>query len=166
MLTYIFVLFWVLLGLGILFVALSGGPGGAGSRLMSTGRGARRAAAVLFVIAVAALGFGVPAAVIAAVSNNDSIPEANVSDLSASEQHGRELFGLRCAFCHTLKAANAVAEIGPDLDTLRPTKGLVLDAIKNGRARGNGQMGQELYTGQDAEDVANFVAKAVGQAGK
>jgi len=166
MLTYIFVLFWVLLGLGILFVALSGGPGGAGSRLMSTGRGARRAAAVLFVIAVAALGFGVPAAVIAAVSGNDSIPEANVSDLNASEQHGRELFGLRCAFCHTLKAANAVAEIGPDLDTLRPTKGLVLDAIKNGRARGNGQMGQELYTGQDAEDVANFVAKAVGQAGK
>src|SRR5690242_10569538 len=81
MLTYIFVLFWVLLGLGILFVALSGGPGGAGSRLMSTGRGARRAAVVLFVIAVAALGFGVPAAVIAAVSGNDSIPEANVSDL-------------------------------------------------------------------------------------
>ena len=166
MLTYIFVLFWVLLGLGILFVAFSGGPGGAGSRLMSTGRGARRTAAVLFVIAVAALGFGVPAAVIAAVSSNDSIPEANVSDLTASEQHGRELFGLRCAFCHSLKAANAVAEIGPDLDQLRPPKALVLDAIKNGRARGNGQMGQELYTGQDAEDVANFVAKADGQAGK
>lgn len=163
MLTLIFVLVWVLLGLGLLFVAFSGGPGGAGERLMSTGRGARRAAAVLFVIAVAALGFGVPAAVIAAVSSNDSVPEANVSDFNASEQHGRELFGLRCAFCHTLKAANAVAEIGPDLDQLRPPKGLVLDAIKNGRARGNGQMGQELYTGQDAEDVANFVAKAVGQ---
>jgi len=166
MLTYIFVLFWVLLGLGLLFVAFSGGPGGAGARLMSTGRGARRAATVLFVIAVLALGFGVPAAVIAAVSSNDSIPEANVSDLTASEQHGRELFGLRCAFCHSLKAANAVAEIGPDLDQLRPPKALVLDAIKNGRARGNGQMGQELYTGQDAEDVANFVAKADGQAGK
>jgi cytochrome c551 len=166
MLTLIFVLAWVLLGLGLLFIAFSGGPGGAGERLMSTGRGARRAAAVLFVIAVAALGFGVPAAVIAAVSSNDSVPEANVSDFNASEQHGRELFGLRCAFCHTLKAANAVAEIGPNLDQLRPTKGLVLDAIKNGRARGNGQMGQELYTGQDAEDVANFVAKAVGQTGK
>jgi mono/diheme cytochrome c family protein len=166
MLTLIFVLVWVLLGLGVLFIAFSGGPGGAGARLMSTGRGARRTAAVMFVIAVAALGFGVPAAVIAAVSSNDSIPEANVSDLTASEQHGRELFGLRCAFCHTLKAANAVAEIGPNLDQLRPTKALVLDAIKSGRARGNGQMAAELYTGQDAEDVANFVAKAVGQAGK
>jgi hypothetical protein len=39
----------------------------------------------------------------------------------------------------------------------------VLNAIENGRANGNGQMAQDLYTGQDAEDVANFVAKAVGQ---
>jgi mono/diheme cytochrome c family protein len=166
MLTYIFVLFWVLLGLGLLFVAFSGGPGGAGARLMSTGRGARRAATVLFVIAVLALGFGVPAAVIAAVSSNDSIPEANVSDLTSSEQRGRELFGLRCSNCHTLKAANAIAEIGPNLDQLRPNKALVLATIKSGKAAGNGQMGAELYTGQDAEDVAEFVAKAVGQAGK
>ena len=79
MLTLIFVLTWVLLGLGLLFVALSGGPGGAGERMMSTGRGARRTATVLFVIALLVLGAGVPAAVIAAVSNNDSIPEANVS---------------------------------------------------------------------------------------
>ena len=39
----------------------------------------------------------------------------------------------------------------------------MLDAIENGRARGNGQMAGGLYTGADAEDVANFVAKAVGQ---
>ena len=38
----------------------------------------------------------------------------------------------------------------------------MLNAIENGRARGNGQMAGGLYTGQDAEDVANFVAKAVG----
>jgi mono/diheme cytochrome c family protein len=166
MLTLIFVLTWVLLGLGLVLIALSGGPGGAGQRLMSTGRGARRAAAVLFVLALAVLGAGVPAAVIAAVSSNDSIPEANVSDLTESEQHGRELFGLRCANCHTLKAANAIAEIGPDLDTLRPNKALVLSTIQNGKAAGNGQMAANLYTGQDAQDVANFVAKAVGQTGK
>ena len=100
---------------------------------------------------------------IAAVSNRDDIPEANVTDLTASEKHGRELFGQRCANCHTLKAANAVAAVGPNLDQLRPTKALVLDAIENGRANGNGQMAAGLYTGQDAEDVATFVAKAVGQ---
>jgi mono/diheme cytochrome c family protein len=156
----------VLLGLGLLFVALSGGAGGAGERLMSTGRGARRAAAVLFALALILLGVGVPAAVIAAVSNNDSVPQADVSNLTASEQHGRELFGLRCTNCHTLKASNAIAEIGPNLDTLRPPKALVLDAIANGRAKGNGQMAANLYTGEDAEDVANYVAKAVGQTSK
>jgi mono/diheme cytochrome c family protein len=162
----IFVLAWVLLGLGLLFVAFSGGRAGAAQQLMSTSRGARRFAIVLFFILLLALGFGVPAAVIAAVSKNDSIPEANVTDLTASEQHGRELFGLRCVNCHTLKASNAIAEIGPNLDELRPPKSLVLDALKNGRANGNGQMAAGLYTGQDAEDVANYVAKAVGQTGK
>jgi mono/diheme cytochrome c family protein len=166
MLTLIFVLAWVLLGLGLLFVAFSGGRRGAAAQLMSTSRGARRVAAVLFLVALVVLGFGVPAAVIAAVSDNNSIPEANVTNLTDAEQHGRELFGLRCANCHTLKAANAIAEIGPNLDQLRPTKALVLNAIENGRARGNGQMAKDLYTGQDAQDVASFVAKAVGQTGQ
>jgi mono/diheme cytochrome c family protein len=163
MTTLIFVLVWVILGLGLLLVALSGGPGGALQRVMSTSRAARRVAIVLFTLALLLLGVGVPAAVIAAVSNNNSIPEANVTDLTASEQHGRELFGLRCANCHTLKAANASGAIGPDLDQRRPPKALVLDAIEKGRAQGNGQMAAQLYTGEDAEDVANFVAKAVGQ---
>jgi mono/diheme cytochrome c family protein len=166
MLTLIFVLVWVLLALGLLFVAFSGGAKGAAAQMMSTSRGARRGATVLFFIAVLVLGAGVPAAVIAAVSNNDSIPESNVTDLTASEQHGRELFGQRCANCHTLKASNAIAEIGPDLDVIRPAKAQVLDALRKGRANGNGQMAANLYTGEDAEDVANYVAKAVGQTGQ
>jgi mono/diheme cytochrome c family protein len=166
MLTLIFVLVWVTLGLGLVLVAMSGGPGGALQKLMSTSRRGRRVAGVLFAIALLVLGVGVPAAVIAAVKNNDSIPEANVTGLNASERRGRQLFGLRCTNCHTLKAANAVAVIGPNLDELRPNKALVLNAIQNGRAQGNGQMAANLYTGQNAEDVANFVAKAVGQSGQ
>jgi mono/diheme cytochrome c family protein len=164
--TLIFVLIWVVLGVGLVLVALSGGPGGAGQRMMSTSRRAGRVSAVLFTIALLVLGIGVPAAVIASVSSDDSIPEADVTNLTTAEKHGRDLFGRRCAQCHTLKAANAIAEIGPNLDTLRPPKGLVLDAIKNGRARGAGQMAANLYTGEDADDVAAFVAKAVGQTGK
>ena len=38
----------------------------------------------------------------------------------------------------------------------------MLDAIKKGRSNGNGQMPAHIYTGQDAEDVAKFVAKSVG----
>jgi mono/diheme cytochrome c family protein len=160
--TLIFVLVWVVLGLGLLLVAMSGGPGGVLQRVMSQSRRSRKLAVVAFAFALAVLGVGVPAAVIASVASQDSIPEANVTSLTESEKRGRELFGARCANCHTLEAANAVAEVGPNLDTLRPNKALVLDAIENGRARGNGQMAADLYTGADAEDVANFVAKAVG----
>ena len=165
MFTLIFVLFGVLLALGLLLIALSGGPSGALQQLQSQSRGSRKAATVLFGIALLVLGVGIPAAVIASVDNRNDIPQANVSNLTAAEKHGRELFGLRCAQCHTLTASNAVAQVGPNLDQLRPPKALVLDAIKNGRARGNGQMAAGLYAGQDAEDVASYVAKAVGQTG-
>jgi mono/diheme cytochrome c family protein len=161
--TLIFVLIWVGLGFGLLLIALSGGPSGAAQRMMSTGRVARRVSIVMFAVLAVVLGVLIPAAVIAAVKDNDDIPEANVTGLTAGEKEGRELFGLRCANCHTLKAANAIAEVGPNLDELRPNKALVLDAIENGRSAGNGQMAAGLYTGEDAENVAAFVAKAVGQ---
>ena len=163
MTTLVFVLFWVVLGLGLLLIALSGGPSGALQRLHTQSRGGRRAAVAAFVLALLVLGVGVPFAVISAVEARDDIPESNVSNLTAAEQRGRELFAARCAQCHTLEAANAVAQVGPDLDQLRPPKSLVLDAIAKGRSRGNGQMSPDIYTGQDAEDVASFVAKAVGQ---
>ena len=166
MTTLVFVLVWVVLGLGLLLIALSGGPSGALQRLQSQSRGSRKAAIVLFAIALLILGVGVPLAVISSVEARDDIPEANVSNLTAAEEHGRELFGQRCAQCHTLSASKAVAQVGPNLDTLRPPKELVLDAIENGRSRGSGQMAAGLYTGQDAEDVAAYVAKAVGQAGQ
>ena len=163
MTTLIFVLVWVVLGLALLLIAFSGGPSGAMQQVMSQTRGARKLAIVLFALLALALGVLIPAAVIAAVSNRDDIPEANVTDLTEPEKNGRELFGQRCANCHTLKAANAIAAVGPNLDDLRPNNDLVLNAIENGRADGDGQMAQDLYTGRDAEDVANFVAKSVGQ---
>src|SRR3954452_12057543 len=164
--TLIFVSIWVILGLGLLLIALSGGPSGALQRLQSQSRGSRKAATVFFVVALLVLGVGIPAAVIASVEARDDIPVANVSNLTAAEKHGRELFGTRCSICHSLKASNAVAQVAPNLDTLRPPKALVLDAIAKGRAAGNGQMAARLYEGQDAQDVASYVAKAVGQTGQ
>jgi mono/diheme cytochrome c family protein len=158
----IFVLAWVLLGLGVVLVGMSGGPGGTLAQLQNQTRRGRRVATVAFGLAVLVLGIGVPAAVIAAVNDRNDIPQANVSNLTASEEHGRQLFGQRCAACHTLKAANAIATVGPNLDQLKPPKALVLDAIDHGRARGNGNMPAQIYTGSDAQDVANFVAKVAG----
>jgi cytochrome c553 len=159
--TLVFVLVFILLGLGVLFVAMSGGPGGIGSVLHSQSRGGRRFATSTFVVCLLVLGIGIPVAVIAATKNEKSIPQEGIK-LTANEQHGRQLFGERCALCHTLKAANAVAQVGPNLDDLQPNKALVLSTIKSGRSQGNGQMPANIYTGQDAVDVAEFVAKAVG----
>ncbi|TML97807.1 MAG: cytochrome c [Actinobacteria bacterium] len=80
-----------------------------------------------------------------------------------AEVHGRELFTKNCATCHTLRAVNAVGKVGPNLDQLRPPKELVLNAIEAGRARGNGQMPADLVAGQEAKDVAAFVAAVAGR---
>lgn len=153
---------FVALGLGVLFAAMSGGSAGTRRRVQRQSPRGRRLAIVSFLL-VLVLGAGVPAAVIATVKDRDDIPESNVSNLTAAEKHGRELFAVRCANCHTLEAANAVARVGPSLDVRRPNKALALDAINKGRSAGNGQMAAQLVEDEDAEDVAAFVAKAVGQ---
>ena len=158
------ILLFVILGLGTLFVAMSGGRRGIGSVLHSQSRGSRRFATFAFFVALIVLGVGIPAAVIAAVEDNNDIPHAQVTNLTPEEKHGQELFGRRCGLCHTLKAANAVAQVGPNLDQLAPNEKFVLNAIQKGRSNGNGQMPANIYTGQDAEDVAKFVAKSVGAA--
>jgi mono/diheme cytochrome c family protein len=157
------VLLFVLLGLGVLFVGMSGGPKGARQRVQTQTRRGRRGATLLFVLSILVLGIAVPAAVIATDKGRSSIPEANVKELTELQQRGRELFDLRCKNCHTLAAAKATARVGPNLDQLQPPKALVLDAIAKGRANGNGNMAARLVEGEDAEAVAQFVAVAVGQ---
>jgi mono/diheme cytochrome c family protein len=164
MATVIFLLAFVLIGLGVFFVAISGGPSGAGARIHSQSRAGRRVALLGFALALVVLGFGIPAAVIALEKNSDSIPAVDVSSLTAAQQRGRILFGNRCAACHTLKAADAVAQVGPNLDQLKPPKALVLNAIANGRT-GNGNMPAQIYEGQDAQDVADFVSTVAGKGG-
>jgi mono/diheme cytochrome c family protein len=160
--TIAFVAAFVVLGLGTLLFAMSGGSGGLGSALHSQSRGGRRFATFAFFLSLIVLGVAVPAAVIAANEDRDDIPHAGIRGLTPEEKHGAELFGRRCSLCHSLKAANAVAKVGPDLDALAPNEKFVLDAIEKGRSNGNGQMPAQIYTGEDAEDVAKFVAKSVG----
>ena len=164
MAAFAFVLFFVLLALGAFFLAMSGGPRGARERIRAQSRRGRRGATVAFVLAILVLGVAVPAAVIATDKNRSSIPEANVRELTSLQERGRELFGQRCRMCHTLKAANATGKVGPTLDEPPRSKALVLDAIKNGRAAGNGNMPAAVYEGRDAEAVAEFVAVASGGA--
>ncbi len=161
----LFVLLFLALGLGVVFIALSGGPSGARRRMQQQSRGRRggRGGGLAAAIVILALGVAVPVAV--AISNNshDASQAPGGVDLTAAEVKGRSVFAEKCSTCHTLAASNAVGRVGPNLDNLRPPKGLVLDAIKNGRARGQGQMPAGLVDGDDAQDVAAYIAASAGR---
>ena len=158
----IFVLAFLLLGLGVVFLAFSGRASVRYRRGAPT-RAGRRFVALAVVVVVAVLGLAVPLA-IAVVNGNDHAKDAPGGvDLNAAQTNGRAVFGKYCATCHTLKASNAVGKVGPNLDVLHPPKGLILDAIAKGRARGQGQMPAGLVDGQDAQDVAAYVAAVAGQ---
>jgi mono/diheme cytochrome c family protein len=159
-----FVLFWALVAVGLLFIALSGGPRGARERLHKQSPTGRRVAYGLFALTFVLFGIAVPGLVVAGVEERNADPESGITSLTSEEERGRATFGRLCNQCHTLAAAGGVSTVGPNLDVLRPTKGLVLDAIENGRARGNGAMAADLVEGEEAEAVASFVAKAVGKA--
>jgi cytochrome c551 len=163
------VLFWALLGLGVFFVAMRGGPRGARQALHTDSRIGQRAV-ILGVVVLIAFGVAVPTLVLAFNGEHKAAVAVGGVRLSASEQRGRELFAHACAVCHTLAAVKAVGRTGPNLDvrvgddiaTASGRRALVLNAITEGRARGLGQMPAQLYQGREAEEVAEFVAAVAG----
>jgi mono/diheme cytochrome c family protein len=84
-------------------------------------------------------------------------------ELTPAEARGRELFAVNCSNCHTLRAVNAVGQVGPDLDFLRPPPAVVRRRIHEGSEGLQAVMPREIVTGSDAADVAAFVAKVAGR---
>jgi mono/diheme cytochrome c family protein len=157
------VLFFLALGIGVVVIALSGGPSGARRRTQqSRGRRGGRGLGIAAAVVILGLGIAVPVAVGLSDNSHDAHQAPGGVDLTAAEVTGRAVFAQKCSTCHTLAASNAVGRVGPNLDNLRPPKGLVLDAIKNGRARGQGQMPAGLIDGSDAQDVAAYIAATAG----
>jgi mono/diheme cytochrome c family protein len=169
----LFVAFWVFLGFSLFFVAVRGGLGGARATLQTQSRGGRKAAGTMFVIAFVGFGIALP---VTLLLGNRSKANGQVGGLklTPAEKRGRILFADHCAVCHTLAAANAIAKVGPNLDTLKPPESLVLHTIANGclpnpppsspsNCLGQGVMPSDLIEGRDAEDVAKFVARVAGK---
>ena len=89
-------------------------------------------------------------------------------------RRGAELFNERCSGCHTLDAANAFGskpegEIGgeertdgPNFNSRAVNEDDALFAIRNGGYSGS-VMPANIVVGQDAEDVARFLAEYSGQ---
>jgi cytochrome c553 len=159
-----FLAFWVVLGLGLFFVALRGGPRGARATLQSQSHRGRRTAIVFFTLFYLGFGIAIPLVLIAGNRDEASARIGGVTvHLTAQERHGASLFGTRCASCHTLVAARAYGKVGPNLDQLQPPKALVFDAVSNGRQRGNGTMPAQIVQGSDAQAVAAYVAAVAGK---
>jgi mono/diheme cytochrome c family protein len=165
--TIAFVLAFIGIGLTVVFVAMSSGRRRSGRRDRSESPEARRAWTIGLTAVALLIGVGLPLWILIVNSDSHAKQVSGGIELTDAQVHGREVFALRCANCHTLAASNAVGRVGPNLDQLNggnvPT-GLVLDAIKNGRARGQGQMPVGVVDGQDAKDVASYVNRVAGRA--
>jgi mono/diheme cytochrome c family protein len=162
--TIAFVLFFVGLALSVLTVAMRGGPKGM-READPPSRRARRVWAVFVPILLLAFGLGLPLWILSSNSSGHDKKEVGGVKLTASQARGRVLFTENCATCHTLSGAAATGKVGPNLDELAAVQNtaFTLNAIKEGRARGNGQMPQDLLDGRDAQDVASFIKAVSGR---
>ena len=87
------------------------------------------------------------------------------------DYEGAQLFVEHCSGCHTLKVAGTQGSAvkankreykdGPNFDQRKEEKDQVLYAIRNG-GFSSGPMPQNILVGEDAEKVADFIAKYSG----
>jgi mono/diheme cytochrome c family protein len=152
---------FVAIGIGVIFVAFSGGPGAAREAYLTRGR---RSFPLVILLLYLGLGIAVPAAVIASRGESEgAVGKLRTEEPTASEEEGKELFIQTCKSCHTLAAVNAHGVTGPDLDDLGGLdRQRVLSAIRRG-GTGQGRMPAGLLQGQDAQDVAIYVSRVAGQ---
>ena len=152
---------FVLLGVGVLFVAFSGGPSKARRAYLTRGS---RTFKIVVVALYVGFGIAVPAIVIAGREETVGSEGALASEeLSPDLENGKTIFLETCSSCHSLDAANAQGVTGPDLDSLAPLdEERVLNAIEIG-GTGDNRMPAGLISGEDANDVAAYVARVAGQ---
>lgn len=157
----IFLVPWILIGIGIIFVSFSGGPGEARRAYLTRGNRAFTIAIPLIYIA-----FGVAVPALALNSRGESTGATGAlahQDLPENLERGKQLFRETCASCHDLDAINANGVTGPDLDQIGEiTPERIITAIREG-GTGQKRMPAGLLEGENAEAVANYVAAVAGK---
>ena len=73
---------------------------------------------------------------------------------------GKTAFVATCGGCHALKDAGTSGSVGPDLDSLAP---LTVETVAKQIENGGGAMPAKLLEGQDAANVAAYVASVAGK---
>jgi mono/diheme cytochrome c family protein len=101
--------------------------------------------------------------------------EKQVADDKPDIARGADLFAARCAGCHTMDVVGAQGGAtlvtdrervdGPNFNVRKETTDSVLYAIRNGGFSG-AIMPENIVVGQDANDVAAFLAKYAGSESK
>jgi cytochrome c oxidase subunit 1 len=92
------------------------------------------------------------------------LPPVEQSAGSGPDAAGREVFvSSGCGGCHTLAAAAATGDVGPDLDKAKPSKDLVVARVTNGQGAMPAFGGQ--LTPDQIEAVAEFVSTSAGTSG-
>jgi mono/diheme cytochrome c family protein len=94
------------------------------------------------------------------------------SSLEGEDRQAAEIFNERCSGCHTLTVAGTEGSTtnvrtreykdGPNFDQRKVTENCALYAIRNG-GFSSGPMPQDIVVGEEAERVADFVAKYSGR---
>ena len=155
---------WILIGIGVIFVSFSGGPGAAREAYLTRGR---RVFGIVIVLLYLGIGIAVPAVVIASrgtrEGNSAQLSQDKLRDAKPPVKEGKQLFTESCAACHNLDAVNARGVTGPDLDkigTVTPQR--VLSAIKIG-GTGQNRMPAGLLQGDNANAVAQYVSQVAGK---
>jgi mono/diheme cytochrome c family protein len=161
--TLVFILAFIVIGLAVVLVAMRGGRRNGEAQSPASRRMADRATGVGLALGIVVIGLGVPAAVIATNPEQTAEQGPGGVELSDTQANSRKVFALRCGNCHTLAATASVGRVGPNLDVMRPPKELVVNAIEQGRARGNGQMPAMILSGEEAVQVADFVQTVAGR---
>ncbi|HEY6543475.1 MAG TPA: cytochrome c [Dokdonella sp.] len=107
------------------------------------------------------------AALIAAVTlaacggdSKDAGGESTPAGSQPSAANGQELFTQNCANCHTLAAAGAKGQVGPDLDDLRPGPDLVKAQTENGGGAMPAFKGKLSDT--EIQAIADYVSENAG----
>ena len=155
-----FLLPFVLLGVLVVFIAFSGGPGAAREAYLTRGsRLFRMSMVAIYVV----FGLVVPGLVLA--NRGDSagaVGSLRAESLSETEERGKDLFRQQCASCHSLSAVNARGITGPNLDRIGDvTPERIISAIRIG-GTGQKRMPAQLLEGEEARAVAEYVAKVAG----
>ena len=100
-----------------------------------------------------------PAVTTTTPATTTATPTTTTTTQQASAD-GKAIFTANCSSCHTLSAAGASGQVGPNLDTLKPSESTVSGQVNKGGG------GMPAFAGQlspaEIKAVAAYVASSAG----